>query len=132
MKKKRKLTLDLGALEVQSFAVPRSYDKVQGTVHAQSPETGHFTCDTCASTCLQGDTCAGTCGCYTDPVCTTGCQTSPGNTCGAGSACEEDTQCAGCTSEWLCGATNDTCQCPTQTPGDTVCYDTITCCEQRA
>lgn len=108
---KKKLTLDLSALEVQSFVVPPSYDAVKGTVQGQMPLTEQGWTE-----CLD---------------CTTHCVTHPANTCGL-SVCEPETSCADCTSEWLCGATHvDTCQCPTQTPGDTVCYDTITCCEQR-
>jgi hypothetical protein len=132
----KKLKLDLGELEVQVFSVPESYENVRGTVKGQSvwnTECSNTDC-TCGigNTCGTQETCANTCGTGGDTfICTTGCDTIYSTNCPRGSNCEPFTDCAGCTSEWLCGGTAaNTCQgCATQTPGDTVCYDTITCCE---
>ncbi len=60
-------------------------------------------------------------------------QTADGDTCGIGVTCLEEHTCTcTCDPEYtqLCPTIGcPTGQCGTQTPGDTVCYDTITCCE---
>lgn len=64
-------------------------------------------------------------------------QTADGETCGIGVTCLEEHTCTcTCDPEYTqacptvdCPTSWSTCACGTQTPGDTICYDTITCCE---